>query len=346
MGKRLLDIDFCKGLLIIFVVWGHVCANSSGIDYEKNALTMYIRLFQMPLFFVISGLFQKQCDNIASLLKSFKNTFWRLGVPLIAWSIVYYVTIMIVQNRPVGGVFSMLGRGPIHYWFFTCLILCKVYYSFVDLIAHFFKANRFLMHIMSVVLLLLVPYDFFHFTFSYLFFLLGILFMKYKLPRIPRLYLLFATVIVLIIGFYYPTKWTFYNTSMYLFDSSVNYKFLFIIVRWLIYIIATFVAFEWIRKVYYKYEQKKVIAIVTKIGEKTLLIYGLHIVIISDVYGYMVKESFAPYGLLSDYPFLRYYVLATVITIVLLCLCFAFDSLSRRNKYLSILLLGERKKLV
>lgn len=50
--------DFVKGILIIFVVWGHVCSYVSGI-YDKNLLTAVIRLYQMPMFILVSGYFQK-----------------------------------------------------------------------------------------------------------------------------------------------------------------------------------------------------------------------------------------------------------------------------------------------
>ena len=41
--------DFVKGILIIFVVWGHICSYISG-EYDKNILTAVIRLYQMPMF--------------------------------------------------------------------------------------------------------------------------------------------------------------------------------------------------------------------------------------------------------------------------------------------------------
>ena len=110
MTKRYLDIDFCKGLLIVMVVWGHFCAHSSGSDYEKNALTMYIRLFQMPLFFMISGLFQKRITNTVEFLYSVKRCFYRLGLPLISFSIMDYMARGLFQNDLGGGIFFIMER--------------------------------------------------------------------------------------------------------------------------------------------------------------------------------------------------------------------------------------------
>lgn len=98
MTKRLYDIDFCKGVLMTLVVWGHFCAHSSGIGYEKNDVTMYVRLFQMPLFFMISGFFQKHVPDSHALKTSFEKTFIRLGLPLISWTVASYVTIGCIQG--------------------------------------------------------------------------------------------------------------------------------------------------------------------------------------------------------------------------------------------------------
>lgn len=77
--KRIDDFDFIKGVLIIFVIWGHCCMCLSGPDYEKNALTTYIRLFQMPLFIFISGYFQKSISTVSEgflYLKKKPSAYW------------------------------------------------------------------------------------------------------------------------------------------------------------------------------------------------------------------------------------------------------------------------------
>lgn len=110
---RFLDIDFCKGVLIILVVWGHFCAHSSGIDYEKNAITMYVRLFQMPLFFMLSGFFQKRVQSFSELKVVINKTFYRLGLPLLSWSAADYIVKGVVQGS-WGGYFHSSGADLIY----------------------------------------------------------------------------------------------------------------------------------------------------------------------------------------------------------------------------------------
>ena len=79
---RLEVFDFVKGCLILFVIWGHMCMYLSGADYEKNFLTMYIRLFQMPLFIFISGFFQKSIYSLSHLVQKIEKTIRHIGLPL------------------------------------------------------------------------------------------------------------------------------------------------------------------------------------------------------------------------------------------------------------------------
>ena len=54
MTHRLHYIDNLKGVLILLVVLGH-CIQCTDLDFDHNAVFMYIYSFHMPLFFAISG---------------------------------------------------------------------------------------------------------------------------------------------------------------------------------------------------------------------------------------------------------------------------------------------------
>lgn len=84
--RRLYDFDFIKGVLILFVIWGHCCMYLSGNEYEKNIIITYVRLFQMPLFILISGYFQKPVEGLKSLSSKIKTSFKCICVPLISWT--------------------------------------------------------------------------------------------------------------------------------------------------------------------------------------------------------------------------------------------------------------------
>ena len=86
--ERKLEWDYIKGVLIILVVWGHVCSYISGYVYEKNFLTAAIRLFQMPLFIFISGVFQHNYSNITEVKCRIIAILKRLVLPYTIWIVI------------------------------------------------------------------------------------------------------------------------------------------------------------------------------------------------------------------------------------------------------------------
>lgn len=222
------------------------------------------------------------------------------------------------------------------------MILCKILFSFVDYISHRFQKNQYVAHVIGVLVLLLLPRDLFCFPFNYLFYVLGVVLMSKKLPSIPMLYLILGGILIMVLGYYYPTKWTFYNVNMYLFNHPL--KPLFIIIRWGIYIIATLTAYELFRRMYNIFSNKRLIVTITKLGNKTLLIYGFHILLVADIYGYYVKVFCGQTGLLPNYPWIRYYVLSTALTVVTVYVCELLDKVMQKSDVISMLFLGERKK--
>ena len=84
--SRLPQWDFVKAILIIFVVWGHVCSYISDSSYERNALTSLIRLYQMPMFILVSGYFQKPCHTVRDIKARLIKIFRSLCIPYLCWS--------------------------------------------------------------------------------------------------------------------------------------------------------------------------------------------------------------------------------------------------------------------
>lgn len=62
--------DFAKAVLMLIVIYGHVCPALAGDSYKDNwcAATRITGLFVMPLYFFISGYFQTTITNSQSLL--------------------------------------------------------------------------------------------------------------------------------------------------------------------------------------------------------------------------------------------------------------------------------------
>lgn len=81
------EFDILKGLLIIFVVAGHVVNGDSCIH-------SIIFWFHMPLFLMISGYFIKDKSNETITLKdSLLRLFKRYWIPYFSWSIFLFLFI-------------------------------------------------------------------------------------------------------------------------------------------------------------------------------------------------------------------------------------------------------------
>lgn len=194
-------------------------------------------------------------------------------------------------------------------------------------------------------MLLLIPRNLFNFQFNYPFYLIGVVLMHYRLPRLPISFLIAGCALTLIAGFYFPTQWTFYSVGVFIFDNTVfqaTMMPLFVVLRWAFYFVATIIAFELIRLLYERYNHLAIISFFVKIGNKTLLIFGFHMLLVADVYGYFVKTNAGDKGLLPEYPFLRFYVLASVLTAITIVVSLIIDRIFQKNRQFKILFLGER----
>lgn len=160
--RRVDEYDFVKGLLIIFVIWGHVCMYSSSDNYNGNVFTYIIRLFQMPMFILISGLFFKSIYNIRSALEKSVKLFKHIAVPLIFWVFLTTVTRLIMEYNydelSIIVLLNTIRESLSVYWYFICLLFCMYFTLFLMVM---FKNRKCLWG--GVVILLLIPINIYNF---------------------------------------------------------------------------------------------------------------------------------------------------------------------------------------
>ena len=227
--------------------------------------------------------------------------------------------------------------------------MCKLWFSLIDLFAHIGRINSTIAQLIGLFVLLLLPnnifclpFAYFFFPFNYIFYLIGIVLMNKRLPNIPTFYFVIGCILTIIVGYFYPTKWTFYRVNMCIYDNSMPYKPLFLLLRWSVYIIATLSAFETLRRLFKCFSNNYYVRILTNLGNKTLLIYGFHIIIVADIFGYFVREYCGVSGCLSSLPLIRYYLLSTFLSVITILLCILLDNLIHKNRILTLFFLGER----
>lgn len=132
------SIDVLKGITIILVV----CAHSSLSDFFNNN---YIKNFRMPLFFIMSGYlffpyFHKAQKKIKVIfLKKYKN----LIIPYLSFAIIGAILVILKRffydekielKKIISGIISSIGptiQGNAPIWFLTCLFFSTIFLTFV-----------------------------------------------------------------------------------------------------------------------------------------------------------------------------------------------------------------------
>lgn len=137
-------IDFCKFIIIFYMVWGHV-----GMP---AALDKYIHVFHMPIFFFLSG-YLFNIDKIKNFKTFLIKKTKALLVPYFLFPIAIYCFWVIVYkfiNKPIPETQLSLWRGLFTVnaiispfaavqWFLTCLFLVEIMFY---IIIRIIKSNR------------------------------------------------------------------------------------------------------------------------------------------------------------------------------------------------------------
>lgn len=357
MNARIDYFDFLKGSLICLVVWGHICSYVSGLDYEYNEVTRYVRLFQMPLFILISGFFSKEIHSFNDLTNKLVKDVKHIGLPLFTWCLLAFIvhSIMIhYYELPSKHIMSFLSA----YWFLPCLLCCSFVWHTLSYIKNINNTVGIFLIILSIISILLIP-DYFYVSFLWIFYLLGVTTKKaypyilnwnnrggdyilYKIVARLPLYLF-----VIYTGFRFETGMTFYNQANNILNEGVSLSHLFtgvlfVIKRYAVYIAASLVALDafWLIYRFIKKYCSSFYNHLLAIGKETLFIYVFHILILFFVVNPIIKQTTSNMGILTDYPFLRYYVVSTIICSVVIIVSMYLATNIKSVKYLSFILSG------
>ena len=344
-AKRIDDFDFIKGCLILFVVWGHFCMYLSGTDYEKNLFTTYIRLFQMPLFIFISGFFQKPVFGRIQAVKKVLKSIKHIAIPMVSWTVLVYVAKLLLNKSNYNGLgyFIEQTHGIVSlFWYLGCLLMCLFLYTAISLCQNLNKLLGYFFFLVSIFMMTMVNVKIFHFSFLWIFFCLG-LYTKYVLnntsllKQIPKwieiIVVIILMITVLLLGYQYETCWTFYNADNCVFthDSGWNSEILFVVYRYFIYIATTFCSFYLLKKLYSVIKNTRIAAVIVSLGKETLFIYVSHVAFLSLFAHPVIVLITADNVVMQDSPIIRYYLICTICTIVLVVILFFISTLIKKH---------------
>ncbi|MDE6642650.1 MAG: acyltransferase family protein [Muribaculaceae bacterium] len=144
-NKRIIALDLLKLLAIFFVVWGHFMQHILQIPVEENRVFLWITSFHMPLFMALAGLFAGN-----SFTRPWKhyliNRSRQLLLPWLSWSIIILLLIILFEGKQ-----SIRGIGELFFnslWFLKSLFVCGL----LGLLGFKMKGNRILWVILSFLI--------------------------------------------------------------------------------------------------------------------------------------------------------------------------------------------------
>ena len=142
---------------------------------------------------------------------------------------------------------------------------------------------------------------------------------------------------------FYKTEYTFYNASNYLFEfgtSNILRTLLFVVLRYMIYAVTTISVLCLLFVLYEKISSTKICAGLSNIGKHTLGIFCIHILALYHVFRPLVENITRGSGIFPTHPIVRYYLVGTLISVVVIVLSYLLTKAINKIRGLRYFLIG------
>lgn len=339
------SIDFIKGLLIIFVVYGHsmqFLLYSQSSDFWSDPFFKAIYMFHMPAFIAISGYLAgfkivRSLSLNSFILKRVKPII----VPLITWSLIIGLLGYAKHGTPdesfIDVTKSFLSAVYSNYWFLWAVIAG----SFCAWISSRFNKNWQLAIFILSSILLIVPLDSSLGNTQYLVrFTVPFYLLAYAIARqnvTLRALGFLPTVLLLVLGALIFRHW---DIDTYIYNNNLEYWLpgsLLNIGTMLIGSLVTTIAFLRCGVLFYDhFFRLKHLYLINKIGKYTLEIY-----LVQTVY-FKLHMAFPLFNLHGAWG----YIACLTDTFFAVILSIAFCHFTRRSQILSSILWGRKRVTV
>lgn len=348
---RIKEWDFIKGILIFCVIYGHINAYLTPISLVETSNyspTLIIRLFQMPLFVLVSGHFCKTVSTFSAYLEIWKRYLTRLGLPYISWSLILTLIKCLVQGD--FSTFLLDFRESFGLlWFIPMLLISHfVFTTYTVILSKFRIFNRvsvlFLL-IVHLIISMLMYRDFCNFFFLFPFYIAGYFLKKVDIHALIGRYRWGVSILLLlsvIICANLPNSWTFYQASNYIEVFDVQH-IMFVVLRYICYAIVTLTVLLLLFKVYTPFNRKSngLINRICQIGkEETLFLYLAHISLLYYTLRVFVLDNESSLlGILGN-QFVRSYIISIIVFAVLVVLLTLLFKILSKSVYTKKIFIG------
>lgn len=343
--QRDATIDILKGLLIYFVVLGHVIQYSGVVDFFDNALYKFIYSFHMPLFAMISGYLLYNSLSHYPVKKVLLSRLKTLIIPIIVWSTLEWMLRDVWTLISTGEVVFFEVGNLTQYkalWFLWTMLYSTMFTILYKLIP---KA-RFLVLLLGGVIVFLPNGDLN--LFIYPFFVLGYLYNERKnaLSKKISKWVKWMTLIA------YPVLMLFFDESSYIYTSGTlfhatdNYLIQFVtdIYRYIVGFLGSFFVIIITRFCLMKFAgfkfSKKIELCLSNMGKYSLQIYVVQRIVVEVVYfKFCYKFQIRAIPFLNNELFFAFIIAPIIAMLVIACISIGVNFVNR-FKTLSFVLFG------
>ena len=334
-------IDFIKGILMFSVIRGHFFSYTScGNSDILGNYPAYLMLFQMPLFMLVSGYFQKGSLNISNYFTKIKKSFYRLICPLITWTIICDIILCINKDLTI----SDWIKTSYIYWYILCLFPTLLLFNTITLLSIKCHIKPFFLFIAICTTTLFIKYPF-NVGFMFPFFIAGYYMHKYKgvMEQFEKtLYFKMLFFIALLFIIFFGGNFVFEKTFYCVDNRIINEpaKLYFVFYRYIANMTACFIVFYTIKLIYNHIKSLKITQFVCKLGKDSLYLYLAHITILFYIYKPIIENLTYGTGILTSYPALIQYAFNIIFSIIIVFLLFLLERLFKHNILCKELFLG------
>lgn len=333
MGKRIEYLDLLKFFAIFSVLLGHSTEQLSAGTFWDHPLWSFIYSYHMPLFMFLSGFFFR-----SSLRKPFKevavNRLRQLGVPSLTAFALQCLIMLIAGVTAVADLCELSFSGFMNsVWFLKCLLFCiLIMWPLCRLVRNDWAAAA----IATVAIIFIPGGEIVNLNFMLPMFCLGMLCGNHleQIGKHRKLLLPISAVLFVGLLFFWSGRLTVYMVpTMTLTGNGIDWHNLGITAyRLLIGMAGSMTFFLLAEPVWKLIGSSSFTGLLCRIGGATLGIYVLQTFLLE-----MLVNSLHIYV-----PIPWSYVVATILAVAELSLCYALVLLIRKSRVASFLLLGDK----
>lgn len=314
---RIAYLDSMKGLAILLVVIGHVMQFSFGKN-PSDVVTM-LSIFHMPIFFYISGyLLYKEPS-------SFKDMITRLAKRAASLLVPYFVFLALWSIFSDVNYVSLVFMGGERYWFLWILFQLSIFFMFYGYTISGIKKDWIYITLLIIPYLFLILIKIFnmggvnHLVTYYRYFLIGFLCKKYSVFNnlMLRNEIVYATGFIM---YFLQWRYSCLHNMVLIFMGGIGA---------IVVLQRLFVVME------RSHKSVSLLALLSKVGTKSLSVYVLHYYFIPDV------ERVVSVVLDVGNPFIWQLTLSLLLSVPIVAASIFIGQLIESNKYLNLLFFGK-----